>query len=80
VTPANPQLKQDTDVPNRWLAERLGMGSACYVSKLVGLARKREPSSSDSRRATEKARGGPEVFWLFCVVRGVRNSFARPSA
>lgn len=46
------QLKQDTDVPNGWLAKRLGMGSACYVSKLVGLARKRREFSSDFSCAT----------------------------
>ena len=32
-------LKATTDVPNGWLAEKLAMGSAAYVSKHVGLAR-----------------------------------------
>lgn len=33
-------LKESTDVSNRWLADRLGMGSAFYVSKHVGLLHK----------------------------------------
>jgi hypothetical protein len=33
-------MKETTDVSNTWLAERLDMGSAFYVSKHVGLLRR----------------------------------------
>ena len=33
-------LRATTDVPNGWLAERLGMGSPIYVSKHIGLLRR----------------------------------------
>ncbi len=36
-------LKQTTDGSNRWLAQQLAMGSAAYVSKLVGQSR-RQPT------------------------------------
>jgi hypothetical protein len=32
------QMKAATDASNGWLATRLGMGSAVYLSKHVGLA------------------------------------------
>lgn len=35
------QMKDRTDVSNGWLAAQLDMGSGCYVSKHVGLARKK---------------------------------------
>ena len=35
------QMKSDTDASNGWLAVQLGMGSAVYLSKHVGLARKK---------------------------------------
>ncbi len=35
------QMKACTDASNGWLAEQLGMGSAVYLSKHVGLARKK---------------------------------------
>jgi putative transposase len=50
------QLKQDTDIPNGWLAQRLGMGSACYVSKLVGLARQRAQSAQSAANSQVQPR------------------------
>ena len=35
------QMKTSTDASNGWLAEQLGMGSAAYLSKRIGLAAKR---------------------------------------
>ena len=35
------QMKDHSDASNGWLAEKLGMGSAFYLSKHVGLARKK---------------------------------------
>jgi hypothetical protein len=35
------QLKTSTDVSNGWLAEQLDMGSGIYVSKHVGLLKRR---------------------------------------
>jgi hypothetical protein len=35
------QMKASTDASNGWLADQLGMGSAVYLSKHVGLAHKR---------------------------------------
>ena len=35
------QMKAATDASNGWLADQLGMGSAVYLSKHVGLAQKR---------------------------------------
>lgn len=35
------QMKACTDASNGWLASQLGMGSPAYLSKHVGLARKR---------------------------------------
>ena len=37
-------MKQETDAPNGWLAERLKMGSATRVSQVVG-AVARQPTS-----------------------------------
>lgn len=34
-------MKASTEAPNTWLAERLGMGSGAYLSKHVGLARRK---------------------------------------
>jgi hypothetical protein len=34
-------MKAETDATNGWLAEQLGMGSAAYLSKHVGLARRK---------------------------------------
>ena len=39
-------LKATSDVSNGWLAERLHMGSAAYVSKHVGLARRQPPRAT----------------------------------
>jgi putative transposase len=35
------QMKAETDASNGWLAKQLGMGSAVYLSKHVGLARRK---------------------------------------
>jgi len=35
------QMKDHSDASNGWLAEKLGMGSAIYLSKHVGLARRK---------------------------------------
>ena len=35
------QMKTSTDASNGWLAEQLGMGSAAYLSKHIGLARQK---------------------------------------
>jgi putative transposase len=40
------KLKAQTDVTNRWLAEKLSMGSPIYVSKHVGLAQRRVGGSN----------------------------------
>jgi len=34
-------MKASTDASNGWLATQLGMGSSIYLSKHVGLARKK---------------------------------------
>ena len=36
------RMKESTDASNGWLAERLRMGSAAYLSKHVGLARRQK--------------------------------------
>ncbi len=35
------QMKDLTDAPNGWLATELGMGSGVYVSKHIGITRKK---------------------------------------
>lgn len=35
------QMKESTDASNGWLAQRLGMGSGFYLSKHIGLARRK---------------------------------------
>ncbi len=61
-------LRATTDVPNGWLAEQLGMGSAIYVSKHTGLLRRskdgeahgllawlQKPADAEPQRGDERA-------------------------
>jgi putative transposase len=50
-------LKATTDVSNGWLAERLEMGSAVYVSKHVGRLRRLGGPGRESLQILEKERG-----------------------
>ena len=47
-------LKQTTQAPNRWIAERLSMGTPVSVSQLVGQARRRPgPAAKLLKELTE---------------------------
>lgn len=53
------QMKASTDASNGWLAGQLGMGSAVYLSKHVGLARRKVKGKAFSERTPSSGKARP---------------------